>query len=67
MMEFTSASFLKLSLQEVADRLADKLSDNLADGKDYSCAKLYGMVDGQMCEMYIVMKEHDQEIENVKI
>ena len=52
----SSADFLKLTLQEVADLLADKLEENIKNDKDYSCAKLHGLVDDQVYELDIVMR-----------
>ena len=52
----SSADFLQLTLQEVADLLADKLEENIKNDKDYSCAKLHGRVDDQVYELDIVMR-----------
>ena len=56
MTEVSSAEFLKLSLQEVADLLLDKLSENERDGKEYSMCKLHGCSEGRMFEMSIIMR-----------
>jgi len=55
MTELSSAEFLKLSLQEVADLLLEKLDD-----QDESRCKCYGCCDGRMFQLELVMKEVDK-------
>ena len=52
----SSADFLQLTLQEVADLLADKLEENLEKDKEYSCAKLHGKINDQLYELDIIMR-----------
>ena len=59
-MDYSSADFCKLTVQEVADMLSEKLSENMSEGKDVSSVKLHGLVDGRMFEMDVVMREVDQ-------
>ena len=58
-MEFSSADFMKLTVQEAADLLADKLHENKKDEnkRNRSRMKLYGKVDDQLCEIEITMRE----------
>ena len=56
-MEFSSADFMKFTIQEAADLLADKLHENKSKGKAISRMKLYGKVDDQLCEIEIRMRE----------
>lgn len=53
-MEFSSADFSKLSVQEVADMLLEKLEE--VDHTHTGC-KVYGCSDGRMFELSLVMKE----------
>ena len=53
MTELSSADFLKLSLQEVADLMLENISD---DHKESRC-KCYGCYDGHMFELELCMKE----------
>ena len=59
-MDYSSADFMRFSVQELADMLSEKLSENMAEGKDVSSVKLHGLVDGRMFEMTVVMREVDQ-------
>ena len=58
-MEFSSADFMKLTVQEAADLLADKLHENKKDDnkRNRSRMRLYGKVDDQLCKIYIEMRE----------
>ena len=58
-MEFSSADFMKFTIQEAADLLADKLQENKKDDtkRNISRMKLYGKVDDQLCEIEITMRE----------
>ena len=58
-MEFSSADFMKFTIQEAADILADKLQENKKDDtkRNISRMKLYGKVDDQLCEIEIRMRE----------
>lgn len=58
-MEFSSADFMKFTIQEAADILADKLQENKKDDnkRNRSRMKLYGKVDDQLCEIEITMRE----------
>ena len=58
-MEFSSADFMKFTIQEAADLLADKLQENKKDDnkRNRSRMKLYGKVDDQLCEIEITMRE----------
>jgi hypothetical protein len=58
-MEFSSADFMKFTIQEAADILADKLQENKKDEnkRNRSRMKLYGKVDDQLCEIEITMRE----------
>ena len=58
-MEFSSADFMKFTIQEAADLLADKLHENKKDEnkRNRSRMKLYGKVDDQLCEIEITMRE----------
>lgn len=53
MTSLSSADFLKLSLQEVADMMLD----NLSDDQEVSRCKCYGCCDGRMFELELCMKE----------
>ena len=56
---FSSADFMKFTIQEAADLLADKLQENKKDDnkRNRSRMKLYGKVDDQLCEIEITMRE----------
>lgn len=59
MTELSSAEFCKLSVQEAADLMAEKLHENKKDDtkRNRSRMRLYGKVDGQLCEIYMEMRE----------
>jgi len=61
MTEVSSAEFLKLSLQEVADMLLGKLAENEANDKEYSMCKLHGCSDGRMFELDLIMRGVNNE------
>ena len=54
MTEYSSAEFLKLSLQEVADMMVEKLDD-----QEECRAMVYGCCDGRMFQLELCMKEVD--------
>ena len=56
MTELSSADFLKLSLQEVADMMVGKLDD-----QDSCKAVCFGCCDGRMFQLELVMKEVDKD------
>ena len=62
MTELSSADFMKLSVQEVADLLLDQLDKN---EHDYSACKVYGCCDGRMFELEMKMKEVKENGESV--
>ena len=56
MTELSSADFLKLSLQEVADMMVSKLDDQ----DDCKCI-VYGCCDGRMFSLELKMKEVNED------
>ena len=55
MTEYSSAEFLKLTLQEVADLLLEKLDD-----QDSCKCLCYGCCDGRLFSLELIMKEVDE-------